>query len=247
MIIIYIFTFLLGASLASFLNATLYRLDNGYKYPTIVHKPSHCEKCNHKLKWWELIPILGYLLIKGKCSKCKESINIYYPISELYLGLTFVFFLFFSIPWYMWIVILLLFSLYYFDTKDKKVYQDHVHVFLAVCVLFFILNFEITNIVLPLVFTIFILVLNQIKKSFAIGDLLLLLGLGILINWQQYLVMFWLGILIALLYSVTLIVKEKVNIKETKVPMIPFFTISFTVTILYGEQIYDYLLKLMGI
>lgn len=247
MTVIYTLTFLFGASLASFLNATLYRLENGYRYPTIVHKFSHCEKCKHKLKWWELIPILGYLLIKGKCSKCKEEVNIYYPLSELYLGLTFVLFLFLSIPWYMWIVILFLFSLSYFDIKDKKVYQDHVHVFLAVCTLFFVLNFEITNIYLPLLFTILIFVLNQIKKSFATGDLLVLLGLGILINWQQYLVMFWLGILVALLYSLVLLVKERVDIKKAKVPMIPFFTISFTITILYGEQIYAYLLKLMGI
>jgi prepilin signal peptidase PulO-like enzyme (type II secretory pathway) len=247
MTIIYVFTFLLGASLASFLNATIYRLENGYKYPKIIKVGSHCEKCERLLTWWELIPILGYILTKGRCSECGESINIYYPISELYLGLTFLTFLIFGISWYMWIVILLLFSLSYFDTKDKKVYQDHVHIFLAVCALFFILNFEITNIVLPLVFTIFILVLNQIKKSFATGDLLVLLGLGILISWQQYLVMFWLGILVALLYSLILIVKDKVSIKETKVPMIPFFTISFTVTILYGEQIYEYLLKLMGI
>jgi prepilin signal peptidase PulO-like enzyme (type II secretory pathway) len=247
MVIIYICTFLLGASLASFLNATLYRLEKGYKYPEIIKVGSHCEKCERLLTWWELIPILGYILTKGRCSECGESINIYYPISELYLGLTFLTFLIFGISWYMWIVILFLFTLSYFDVKDKEVYQEHVHVFLGLCVLFLIINFEISNIYLPVIFTLFFLLLNRIKKSFALGDILVLLGLGILISWQQYLVMFWLGILIALLYSVTLILKEKVDIKEVKVFMIPFFTISFTITILYGDEIYSYLLKLMMI
>jgi prepilin signal peptidase PulO-like enzyme (type II secretory pathway) len=140
-----------------------------------------------------------------------------------------------------------LFTLSYFDVKDKEVYQEHVHVFLGLCVLFLIINFKISNIYLPVIFTLFFLLLNRIKKSFALGDILVLLGLGILISWQQYLVMFWLGILIALLYSMTLILKEKVNIKEAKVFMIPFFTISFTITILYGDEIYSYLLKLMMI
>ena len=79
--------FLLGLVLASFLNALLYRIDNGYKYPEIFVKGSHCEKCGKMLKVYELIPVLSYIIFRGKCSKCGYKIPKYYPISELALGI----------------------------------------------------------------------------------------------------------------------------------------------------------------
>jgi prepilin signal peptidase PulO-like enzyme (type II secretory pathway) len=195
MTVIHICIFLLGSSLASFLNATLYRIENKYNYIDIIKISSHCEKCKHILKWWELIPIIGYILIKGKCSKCKNSINIYYPLSELFLATTFLLFFLSNISWYIWIIILFLFILSYFDSKEKAVYKSLVHIFLLISLLFFLLfAFDISNLFLPVIFTLLLLVLNMIKKSFGLGDILILLGLGVLLNFQQYMVMFWLGI-----------------------------------------------------
>jgi len=248
MILINIWIFLLGAVMSSFLNATLYRLEKGYKYPEIIKLGSHCESCNKSLKWWELIPIIGYIIIRGKCSNCGKKVNLYYPLSELFLGTIFLLFFIFSIPWYLWVVVLFLFILSYFDVKEKAVYKDLIHVFLATTLLFyFLFAFDIANLVLPFIFSAMILILNQVKKSFGIGDLFVLFGLGILISWQQYLVMFWLGIMIALLYSLILLLTMKINIKKTKIPMIPFFSASFVITILYGQEIFSLLLNYMKI
>jgi len=234
--------------MSSFLNATLYRLEKGYKYPEIIKLGSHCESCNKSLKWWELIPIIGYIIIRGKCSNCGKKVNLYYPLSELFLGTIFLLFFIFSIPWYLWVVVLFLFILSYFDVKEKAVYKDLIHVFLATTLLFyFLFAFDIANLVLPFIFSAMILILNQVKKSFGIGDLFVLFGLGILISWQQYLVMFWLGIMIALLYSLILLLTMKINIKKTKIPMIPFFSASFVITILYGQEIFSLLLNYMKI
>ena len=240
--------FFFGAAVASFLNATLYRLEKGYKYPEIIKQGSHCENCKKILKWWELIPIIGYLLIRGKCPKCGEKVNVYYPLSELFLGVIFVLFFVYAMPWYLWLVVMFLFILSYFDIKEQAVYKDLIHVFLATTLLFyFLFAFDISNIILPAIFAVLIIILNLIKKSFGTGDLLVLFGLGVLISWQQYLVMFWLGIIIALLYSLVLLVSKKISLKGAKVPMIPFFSISFVITVLYGEQIYYYLLNFVEI
>ncbi len=248
MILINIWMFFFGAAVASFLNATLYRLEKGYTYPEIIKQGSHCENCKKILKWWELIPIIGYLLIGGKCPKCGEKVNVYYPLSELFLGTIFVLFFIYSLPWYLWIVAIFLFILSYFDIKEQAVYKDLIHVFLVTTLLFYFLcAFDISNIILPSIFAVLIIILNLIKKSFGIGDLLVLFGLGILISWQQYLVMFWLGIIIALLYSLVLLASKKISLKGAKVPMIPFFSISFVITVLYGEQIYYSLLNFMEI
>jgi len=248
MILINIWMFFFGAAVASFLNATLYRLEKGYKYPEIIKQGSHCENCKKILKWWELIPIIGYLLIRGKCPKCGEKVNVYYPLSELFLGVIFVLFFVYAMPWYLWLVVMFLFILSYFDIKEQAVYKDLIHAFLATTLLFyFLFAFDISNIILPAIFAVLIIILNLIKKSFGTGDFLVLFGLGVLISWQQYLVMFWLGIIIALLYSLVLLVSKKISLKGAKVPMIPFFSISFVITVLYGEQIYYYLLNFVEI
>jgi prepilin signal peptidase PulO-like enzyme (type II secretory pathway) len=234
--------------MASFLNATLYRLEKGYKYPEIIKLSSHCENCKKILKWWELIPIIGYVLIRGKCSKCKEKVNLYYPLSELFLGIIFVLFFVYAIPWYLWIIALFLFILSYFDIMEQAVYKYLIYIFLGTTLLFYLFfSLNISNLVLPLIFFVMIMILNLVKKSFGMGDLFLLLGLGILISWQQYLVMFWLGIVIGLIYSLTLLVAKKIEFEGARVPMIPFFSIAFIITLLYGEQIYDLLLNFMKI
>ena len=247
MLVIYLCVFFLGASFASFLNATIYRIEKKYTYPKIIKVGSHCDKCKYQLTWWELIPILGYILLKGKCKNCSARINIYYPISELILGAIFLLFFLFYIPWYFWLLILFLFISSSYDIKYRGIPQDLVHVFLVICALFFFLfSFEITNIYLPIVFTIFLLLVNLIKKSFGLGDILVLLGLGVLMTYQEYIVMFWVGIILALLYSFYLVFKGVENIRKVKVPMIPFFSLSFVITLLYGTMIYDFLLKLLG-
>ena len=57
---------------------------------SIVFPGSHCEKCNHKLKWYENIPLLSYILLGGKCSNCKSKISVWYPAIELFTGMLFL-------------------------------------------------------------------------------------------------------------------------------------------------------------
>jgi prepilin signal peptidase PulO-like enzyme (type II secretory pathway) len=247
MLVIYLCVFFLGASFASFLNATIYRIEKKFKYPDIIKTKSHCEKCKKDLTWWELIPIVGYIILKGKCKKCKNKIKLYYPLSETILGSVFLLFFFYNIIWYLWIIILFLFIFSSYDIKYKGIPKDLVHIFLIIStLLFFLFSFEITNIYFPIGFTMFLLLVNIIKKSFGLGDILVLLGLGILIDYRQYIVIFWGGIVIALLYSIMLIIKEKKDIRKTKIPMIPFFSLSFVISLIYGYQIHEILLKFLG-
>ena len=58
--------FILGTILGSFYNVVAYRLPKG---ESIVFPGSHCPKCKHELKFWELIPVISFVLQKGKCSK----------------------------------------------------------------------------------------------------------------------------------------------------------------------------------
>jgi leader peptidase (prepilin peptidase)/N-methyltransferase len=59
------------------------------KEQSIIYPPSHCEKCNHQLKWYELIPIISYIIQGGKCRKCKSKMSISYLLMEICTGILF--------------------------------------------------------------------------------------------------------------------------------------------------------------
>ena len=81
------FSFALGACIASFLNVVIWRVPRG---ESIVSPPSHCPKCNAAIKWYQNIPILAWLALRGKCANCKAPISPRYILIELLGGVLFL-------------------------------------------------------------------------------------------------------------------------------------------------------------
>ena len=79
--------FILGTVLGSFYNVVGYRLPKGES--VLKPKHSYCPICNHKLGRLELIPVISYLIQRGKCRACKEKIALFYPLIEVLTGLLF--------------------------------------------------------------------------------------------------------------------------------------------------------------
>ena len=75
-----ILTIVIGLCVGSFLNVVIYRLPNNM---SLASPPSHCPKCNYKLKWYDNIPIFSYLFLKGKCRSCGDKISIRYILIEI--------------------------------------------------------------------------------------------------------------------------------------------------------------------
>lgn len=78
--------FILGLCLGSFLNVVIYRLPRD---DVTIRKPrrSACTSCGASIAWYDNLPLLSYLLLKGKCRRCGQGISIRYPIVELIAGL----------------------------------------------------------------------------------------------------------------------------------------------------------------
>lgn len=83
---ILILFFIIGAIMGSFYHVVATRLSND---ESIIKPGSHCPKCNHFLSWYENIPIISYILLKGKCKKCHSKIPISYWVVEVVTGLLF--------------------------------------------------------------------------------------------------------------------------------------------------------------
>ena len=77
----------IGLCIGSFLNVVIYRLPIGQ---SIVTPPSRCRKCGYQLQWYDNIPVLSWLFLRGRCRKCGVGVSIQYPIVELITGALFV-------------------------------------------------------------------------------------------------------------------------------------------------------------
>lgn len=78
--------FIFGSTMGSFYHVIATRLSKG---KSIITPASHCEKCNHQLKWYELIPIISYIIQGGKCRHCKEKLPLSYLLMEICTGILF--------------------------------------------------------------------------------------------------------------------------------------------------------------
>ncbi|MGN1358252.1 MAG: prepilin peptidase [Bacilli bacterium] len=78
--------FIFGSIMGSFYHVIATRLSKG---KSIITPASHCEKCNHQLKWYELIPIISYIIQGGKCRHCKEKLPLSYLLMEICTGILF--------------------------------------------------------------------------------------------------------------------------------------------------------------
>jgi len=81
-----VFLFAFGACVGSFLNVVVWRLPRG---ESIVTPPSHCPKCGKTLKWYDNLPVIGWLKLRGKCRYCGQPISARYPIVEAVTGALF--------------------------------------------------------------------------------------------------------------------------------------------------------------
>ena len=87
--IFYILIFAIGTLFGSFFTLAVYRLP---LHQDITHERSYCPKCNHKLSFLDMIPVLSYVFLGGKCRYCKNKIRIRYLLLEIFTGMVFLLF-----------------------------------------------------------------------------------------------------------------------------------------------------------
>src|SRR6185295_11264035 len=78
-------SFLFGLIFGSFANVVILRLKSKKKGILLGH--SECPKCKTRLRWWELVPVISWLFLRGKCAHCQKSISLQYPLVEIALGI----------------------------------------------------------------------------------------------------------------------------------------------------------------
>lgn len=183
---------IMGLCWGSFLNVLIVRTLSG---ESIISPPSKCPKCNLKLLWWHNIPIISYILLKGKCHFCNKSISIQYPIVELAgLGIwIFSFTRYVSIFDALSVILILsmLLVLSFTDIKSNKVSIPQMLVIFGSALIFN--RYDIGNTLLgagigAALIAFFILVGDRIfnKRTFGIGDVYLLAAFGAVVGGDRF-------------------------------------------------------------
>ena len=94
--------FVLGSVFGSMLNVCIYRLPREERFwqalRYMVYPPSHCPRCRQPIRWHDNIPILSWLILRGRCRNCRGMISVRYPLVELLTGLLFALVYWFEIP-----------------------------------------------------------------------------------------------------------------------------------------------------
>ena len=132
--------FIVGLCIGSFLKVVILR---ALSSESIVFPASKCPECGHKLLWWHNIPILSYIILRGKCGFCGGKISIQYPIVEFLTGIMFVLtFLKFGISWDT-LFALIIGSLFIViagtDWREKVVFDMHTYSLIGVGIIYAIL------------------------------------------------------------------------------------------------------------
>jgi leader peptidase (prepilin peptidase) / N-methyltransferase len=248
-----IFSVLLGAMIGSFLNVCIYRIPKG---ESIVFPGSHCPHCQHPIPFYDNIPVLSYLWIKGKCRSCHHAISLQYPIVEGVTAISsLLLFLTFGPSWSYLIyfaftaalIVITVIDLYHQIIPDV-ISLPGIGAGLLVSLVFPQITFfnSLSGVLLGggslfLVATVYQWLLK--REGMGGGDVKLLAMIGAFLGWKAVILTILLSSLIG---SVTGVVLMLIKGKDFKyaIPFGPFLSLGAILSLYYGEKIIRWYLDL---
>ncbi|MEA3513170.1 MAG: prepilin peptidase [Campylobacterota bacterium] len=242
-------TIIFGLVFGSFLNVLIYRLP--LSISLINPKRSVCTNCNYTIKWYENIPVVSYIFLRGKCTNCKEKISIIYPIVEiltsfvtvlLYLKLGFKSDFFITTLLFYLLIILSFIDFEYKAVPDYLLILVFISAYLVPSFSFITaLEFAGAIVILELFITYYIQNIKsrivkdeslKDQKAMGEGDIPIFAIIGGILGLK-------LGVLAIFLSAILAIIPSLLNIivkKDVETPFIPFLSLSLF--IVYINDIY---------
>lgn len=253
MILLSVFLFIIGACLGSFTNVLIDRLPWG---KSIFFGRSQCEQCHKKISNFDLIPIISYLVLGGKCRNCKAKIPVRVLLVEIFSGFLFLavfFFLFTNWVTYALLcaIILVLLALACIDI-DHGIIFDPLLIALGVLSVFYILAtnpgsflFHILSAVTACAFFLVIFLVTR-GRGIGFGDVKYAFFIGFLLSFPQLLIALYGAFLTGAVISIILVVVGKKKIRGSTIPFGPFLSFGVAVALLFEKQIVAIALPILG-
>ena len=247
-IIYIIYMFVIGTIMGSFFNVIGHRLS---KNESAIKPRSHCEFCGHILAWYELIPIISFLIQGGKCRKCRAKLSWWYPLIEIITGLFFMScYLCYGFTYDLLLALIISSVLIITCISDFNylVILDEVLVVssLAALVVIFLkegFNGLIISLLSGLLMFFFMLMVKIVgdkafkRESLGGGDIKLSLFIGLVLGYKLSFINLVLASFLALPVAFYYLVK----LKDREVPFGPFLIISTFIIYIFSTQILDFI------
>ena len=265
----YPLVFVLGAVVGSFLNVVILRLPKIMQQqwrseceaflelkPTqtgdalsLSHPPSTCPSCNTRIKPWQNIPILSWLMLRGKCANCSASISIRYPIIELITGvLSVVVAMQFTYDWALLLALVITWCLIALTVIDAETQLLPDDITLPLLWLGLVANaFGVfTDLQSALWGAVFgygilwsiywIFKLTTGKEGMGYGDFKLLGALGALLGWQALPMIILMSSAVGAIIGIALMATKRLN-REQPMPFGPYLAIAGWLSMVFGDTI----------
>lgn len=264
----FLFIFVLGCMVGSFLNVVVDRMPNGQ---SIAYPPSHCPHCRHKLAFYDLIPLLSFYYLKGRCRYCKAKISWYYPLIEATTGVLFVLTAFSTLHLsgvkippnlplsregqivyvvyliYLLFIISSLIIVFFIDLKYGIIPFKIVIVSLAIITVghLFVNSYGIALFLNYIfsgvgVFVAFLLLFLVTRgRGIGFGDVVFSLLMGYLLGFPNIILGVYISFLTGAFISLILVVAGRKKIKGGIIPFGPFLVTGTVVSLFWGQVIID--------
>lgn len=247
-----IIVFLGGLLIGSFLNVCIYRIP---RQESTVFPASHCTSCGASIKPYDLIPVVSFLLLKGKCRNCADSISIRYPLVELTTaalitlqawkwGLSLQL-IFFTVMTSVLIVITMI-------DLDQQLIPDGLILIIAAAGVLYLLavqvpRFGMMNLLDNVIgFAVgggvFFFISVVSKGGMGGGDIKLMAVLGLWFGWEKLLFLMLCSFVGGAFISILLLILKRKGRKDA-IPFGPFIALAAYFTSLYGAEIIQWYLR----
>lgn len=254
----YLFMFIFGICIGSFLNVVILRLPRG---ESLIKRSSHCMTCGTKIRAIDLIPVFSWIFLRGKCHSCGEKISARYPIVESLNGLLYVLTFYVldinaeSIITCVLMSLLIIVGFMDWDTMEINEIILGIIALLAVPLAIFTDEVSIKNrIIGAFVISVPFFLIGEIsrpiiRKKFGedfraieLGDTLLMAAAGAVLGTRAIIVSTLIGIVAAALGGLI----NKAVTKDSKFAFGPFLSIGIAIGSLWGDQIASWYINLLN-
>ncbi|MFA6536860.1 MAG: prepilin peptidase [Patescibacteria group bacterium] len=257
-LIFYIFIFIFGLVIGSFLNVVILRFA---KNESVVRRRSHCPCCQNDLSWFELVPVFSFLFLRGCCRHCRVKISWQYPLVELATGLLFVFafwqsgsfvgllnpfsFVFLMMQFFLISCFIIIFvadlrfmvvydAVVYFATGGYFIFQLILNLLAPAYLTQFLINIALAILVGAGFFAVQYFVSKG--KCLGSGDILIGLLMGVVLGFPKIILAIFLAYFGGAVISLFLLVWQKAQV-HSKIPLAVFLIPATVVTYFYGDKI----------
>jgi leader peptidase (prepilin peptidase)/N-methyltransferase len=246
------FAFVLGAVAGSFLNVCIYRIPAG---ESIVSPRSRCPRCGAPIRWYQNIPILSWIFLRGRCASCQVRIPVRYALVEALTGLLFAMVLYyFGIQWatvVFWVFVSLLVTITFIDL-DHQIIPDIISlpgIVLGFGASFLLPRVSWSDSLLGILLgggSLFLVAVGYEfltkKEGMGGGDIKLLAMLGAFLGWKAVLPIIFVSSLLGTLVGVPLMLVKGADGKLA-IPFGPFLAGGAVIWLFWGESLAGWYLQ----